>query len=580
MHVLGFKRVLLIWALPLLFLPEAGEAQLRPVVSSEIAVSSREAALRLDFQDREPLSIALREGDVLVDGESVGSYARGDAVDSAWRSLLGQAIALDDGPLAQALNDWKPPEDLTGSAGEVSAALDRALEAALALPEKAEDTAEEQEISQISLSLSDEDSLVGALLRRTGALEGLAEALQEASIDHFFLRIGEDVEVGRGETLDRSLIVVDGDLDLRGTVEGDVVVTSGTVRLREGSRVTGDLRVTDGHLESMGGEVEGSILDLDVARSAGLDQQDLEDLREELRRDIRRDLLSSMEREGRSRSAPFFGIFGNVGRAIAGLIENLATFVVLVILGVLTVHFGRNRLEVIATTVRRAPAQSGMVGLAGGFLLIPVWILGIVALAVSIIGIPFLLAWIPLFPLAAGLAALLGYVAVAQNVGEWVADQEYRGLEWIRGSNSFYVVVAGLAALMLPAVAASLIRILGLGFLHGLLTFVGSAISFVAVAVGFGAVLLTRGGKIRPYAAYYDFEEEIWAEAAATDSPGDPFRDDMTASHPQPDSGKSTGTGGDFQPETGKESESETGGETGARGKKPDHDPEEGNPNA
>ncbi|MFC1660094.1 hypothetical protein ACFL3S_01335, partial [Gemmatimonadota bacterium] len=27
-----------------------------------------------------------------------------------------------------------------------------------------------------------------------------------------------------------------------------------------------------------------------------------------------------------------------------------------------------------------------------------------------------------------------------------------------------------------------------------------------------GAVLLTRGGRIRPYAAYYEFEEGAWAE--------------------------------------------------------------------
>ncbi|MGM0668365.1 MAG: hypothetical protein ACQET1_01525 [Gemmatimonadota bacterium] len=589
--MLGFKRVLLIWALPLLLLPGAGKAQLRSVVSSEIAVSSREAALRLDFQDGEPLSMALRAGDVLVDGKTVGSYTRGDAVDSAWRSLLGQVISLDDGPLARALSDWNPPEDLTGSAAEVAEALDRALETALTLPEVARDTAEGQETS-LSLSLSDEDSLIGALLRRTGALEGLAEALHEASIDHFLLKIGEDVKVERGETLDRSLIVVDGDLDLRGTVQGDVVVSNGTVRLREGSRVTGDLRVADGRLESLGGEVEGSILDLGMAGSAEMSQEELEELREELKRDIRRDILSSMEREGRSRSTPFFGIFGNLGRAIAGLLENLATFLVLVILGVLTVHFGGNRLEVIATTVRRAPAQSGMVGLAGGFLLIPAWILGIVALAVSIIGIPLLLAWIPLFPLAAGLAAFLGYVAVARNVGEWVADQEYRGLEWIRGSNTFYVLVAGLAALMVPAVAASLVRIIGFGFLQGLLTFVGGAIGFVAVAVGFGAVLLTRGGKIRPYAAYYDFEEEVWTEDEApaspgdpfrddpTASPGDPFRDDPTASQPRPGGEGKTAAADSPRSEAGGGSESEAGTESEVRSEKTDHEKKEDNPHA
>jgi len=561
MHVLGFRRALLTWSVLLFLLPAAAEAQLRPVVSSEVAVSGREAALRLEFQEGTPLSIALREGEAMVDGEVVGTYDRGDALDQAWRALLGQAISLSDGPLAQALVAWSPPEDVGGNAGEVALALDQALEEALTLQQ--EEGMERSGAAEATLSLAEEESLVGALLRRTGALEGLAEALEEASIENFSLRIGEDVEIGTGQELDRSLIVVDGDLDVRGTIRGDVVVTDGTVRIREGGRISGDLRVADGHVESMGGVVEGSILDLDVVESGSLGEQELEELREELRRDIRRDLLSSMERERDSGHLP--GIFGNLGRAIGELMENLVTLAVLVILGVLTVHFGRSRLEVVATTVRRAPVQSGMVGMAGGFLLIPVWILGIVALAVSIIGIPVLLAWIPLFPLAAGLAAFVGYVAVARNVGEWVADQEYRGLEWIRGSNTFYVVVAGLATLMVPAVAASLIRIIGFGFLHGLLTFVGGIVTFLALAVGFGAVLMTRGGKIRPYAAYYDFEDEAWGEDEDVRYAQEPVREreptSASGSAPAPEPEEGTGQDAGKAPGVSQEEPGVTKGE-------------------
>jgi hypothetical protein len=243
-----------------------------------------------------------------------------------------------------------------------------------------------------------------------------------------------------------------------------------------------------------------------------------------MEKEIRRDLRASLESERKSSSHSFWNPFRNVGRAIGGLLENLVTLLILAVLSMVIVHFGRERLEVVATTVRRAPAQSAMVGLAGGFLLIPVWVLGIVALAVSIIGIPVLLAWVPLFPIAVGVAALLGYVAIARNVGEWVADQEYRGLEWIRGSNTFYVVLTGLGALMLPAIVASLVRILGVGLLQGLLGFIGSSITFIALAIGFGAVLLTRGGRIRPYAAYYEYEEELWAEdqgASPEDSPAE-----------------------------------------------------------
>jgi hypothetical protein len=520
MHVLGFKRssLLGVFLLPVL-LPGALKAQLRTVVSNEIAVSGREATLHLVFEDHQALTVSLQEGQVLVDDESVGSFDRGDALDLAWRSLLGDVISLDDGPLASALFEWSPPEELTGSAGEVAAVLDQALEGALARPEVAEGP---EETAEITLTLSDENSLLSALLRRSDALQGLAEALKGVSLEDFTLRIGEDLDVEAGEELDESVILVDGDLDLEGVIRGDVIVTNGSVRLLEGGRITGDLRVVDGEVESLGGEVEGQLIQPSGEEVVSFDSSELRALREELEREIRRDVLSSMEREGRSSSRSFLNPFRNVGRALAGLFENLVAFLVLAILGTLVLHFARERLEVVATTARRAPAQSAMVGLAGGFLLIPVWILGIVALAISIIGIPVLLAWIPLFPIAVGLAGLLGYVAVARNVGEWVADQEYRGLEWIRGSNSFYVVIAGLGALMVPAVAASLVRILGFGLLQGLLGFLGSAITFVALAIGFGAVLLTRGGRIRPYAAYYDFEEALWAEEDEEDAPGEP----------------------------------------------------------
>ncbi len=136
-----------------------------------------------------------------------------------------------------------------------------------------------------------------------------------------------------------------------------------------------------------------------------------------LESEIRRDLRDSGD-TNRSHSAnPFVSVIGNVGTAIAGLLENLVTFLILAILGVLAVHFQGERLEVVATTARRAPVRAAVVGLAGGFFLVPIWIVGMIALAITIIGIPVLLAWVPLFPIAAGLAVLLGFLAVASERG-------------------------------------------------------------------------------------------------------------------------------------------------------------------
>jgi hypothetical protein len=516
MRVLGFNRFPLAPVLALLTLsPLGGEAQLRSIVSSEVGFSDDGAELSLGFQDQGELNISFHDGQVLVDGEVVGEFTRQDALDTAWRSLLVEVITLDDGPLATALNDWDPPQSLTGGAADLAAHLDLILERSLAVPGVSQDVGDPR---GGSVSLGAEEGLLSALLSRTGALSGLAQALEGTPLNHFILKIGEDVVVGADEVLEGNLILVDGDLDVRGRIEGNVVVTGGEVRLLEDGYVTGDLRIADGTFEDLGGSVGGSLMDLDTGDLLELDQADLEELREEMESEIRRDLRAQIDRERRRSGNLFFGILGNVGSAIAGLLENLVTFLILSILGVLAVHFQRERLEIVATTAYRAPVRAGVVGLAGGFFILPIWIVGIIALAITIIGIPVLLAWVPLFPIAAGLAILLGYLAVARNIGEWVAEQEYRGLEWIRGSNTFYTVIAGVGALMVPTVAASVSRILGFGFLTNLLNLAGSMVTFVAAAVGLGAVLLTRGGKIRPLESYYDFEEEYWADAEPAES--------------------------------------------------------------
>jgi uncharacterized protein YacL len=158
-----------------------------------------------------------------------------------------------------------------------------------------------------------------------------------------------------------------------------------------------------------------------------------------------------------------------------------------------------------------------MVGMAGSFLLIPVWILGAVALTVSIVGIPVMIAWLPLFPLAAVAAALLGYLAVAKNTGEWLADSGYRYTDWIRKSNPVYTVVGGLVGLMAAFMVGNLLSIVPFfGFFRGLLTFVGVMLTVVAVQIGFGAVLLTRAGRKPEHYSNQDFDE-AWARTVDVD---------------------------------------------------------------
>lgn len=178
-------------------------------------------------------------------------------------------------------------------------------------------------------------------------------------------------------------------------------------------------------------------------------------------------------------------------------------FVILFAIGIATIVFGgRKYIEGVADTVRHATMRSFLVGLAGAFLTLPAFVLGIIALAVSIIGIPALIAWLPGFPLAVMVALLLGYLAVAHAAGESLAERRFSGAEWFQRSNSYYFLLSGLGLLLAFFIGSAAVSMLGpwLGFVSGLLKFLAVMVTWVAFSIGFGAVLLSRGGTrpIRP----------------------------------------------------------------------------------
>lgn len=508
--MLRSRNALLGLVLTLLFVPGPARGQERVVVSKEVAVGRSEASLRLEFSDGGSLEIALRDGTVEIDGAEAGSYAAGDPLEAAWRSLLGSAVALDDGPLSAMLLGWSPPAELDGTDRELAVRIDSALDEALSVRAAPDAPG----APSVSVSLGGEDgALVRALIGNLGRLSILEEALKgvDAKIQ---LHVDEDVTVGAGETIEGSLVVVQGDVRVAGTVRGDVVVVDGSLELAEGGRITGDVRLADAELDRAGGTLEGELVNVSE-RERDVEAELRERLRSELRDEIRAELRSDLRDSDRGWS--LFTPFRSVFRGVGGLMGNLIAILILGLLGMGVVAFAPENLEAVAETARRAPGRAALVGMAGSFLLIPVWILGAVALAVSIVGIPVMIAWLPLFPLAAVAAALLGYLSVAKNTGEWLADSGYRYTDWIRKSNPVYTVVGGLVGLMAAFMVGNVLSIVPFfGFVRGLLTFVGVMLSLVAVQIGFGAVLLTRAGRKPEYYPHRDFDE-AWERAVDVD---------------------------------------------------------------
>lgn len=225
-------------------------------------------------------------------------------------------------------------------------------------------------------------------------------------------------------------------------------------------------------------------------------QQRIQELQERLDEAQIRSRVEVVRDHGRDRGFTWSPV-RHVMNGIAGILSTLAVYAVLLGLGFAVVFFGgRQYLEAVADTARNSTLRSGLVGFAASFLLLPAFIVGALVLAVSIVGIPALIVWIPLFPLAVVLAALFGYLGVAHAAGEALAERRFYGGEWFKRANSYYYLLTGVGLLLVLCLAANVMQMAGpfLGFLEGLLKFLGIVVTWLAATVGFGAVLVSRGG--------------------------------------------------------------------------------------
>ncbi len=251
------------------------------------------------------------------------------------------------------------------------------------------------------------------------------------------------------------------------------------------------LRILEEALEDVDAD-----LDLDLS---SIDAVEPDQIRIQIERQIRDQLREELRDEIRDQFRPDRYVRGPLQyftRGLSGIFSTLMIYAILVGIGFLAVFFGRSYLEGVADTARHSTMRSFLVGLAGSFLLLPGYILGMIALAVSIVGIPLLLVWAPLFPVAVMLAALVGYLGVAHAAGESLAERRFNGGDWFKRANSYYYMVSGVGLLLVLYLAGHIVGIAGpwLAFLKGLLHFFAGVVTWAAFTIGLGAVLISRGG--------------------------------------------------------------------------------------
>lgn len=491
--------------LPLVAAPLA--AQEPEIVGSSMTVSPTRAALEMELSDGATHTVAFEDGTVTVDGETVGSYRPDGALARSWRQLLAGAMDEDAGFRLDAsrLRDWNPPSG--GAPASTVEGLTEALDRLLGAepePAQAADTGEAVSVTSpggdrltIAPGRLSVDRLVDELSRLKISLELLGPDARAAAED-LALVVHDDHTILEGQSVAGNLALLSGRLRLGGGVEGDALVLDGTLVLEPTGRVEGDVLQVGGEVERAGGRVAGEFLSVEpLSRSAADEARaDAEEARQRADR-IEREVRDRVRDVMRGREPGFFGRVGrNVGRAFGGVVGVAGALIVLGLIGAGAVYFVRPQLEVVADTTRHSPGRSFGVGLAGQILFFPILLVLVVAVITWLV-IPFYLA-------ATTAALIAGYLAVAHATGEVLARQRYR-YEWmerLRRSNSYYYVLSGLAALLLPFALAEALHLFGgwLGFLRGTLSFVASVITWAAITAGLGAVLLSRGGQRTEFA--------------------------------------------------------------------------------
>jgi len=273
--------------------------------------------------------------------------------------------------------------------------------------------------------------------------------------DHFTFG---DRTIESGTRVDGPIAVAYGNLDIYGTVDGDVAALRGDVRVHRGARVTGNAWAAAGSLIVDGGTVDGEKRSIAIGPAAHASAQ--------------------------QPSRPL-----TTAQSIKLV---LGWFAVLAIIGLGVMVFAEQNLDGVVVALERGFARSFWTGLVGEVLMLPALLVLVVALAITVLGVLLIPFAIVAYVVAAAGLLTLGLLAVARLTGGAFASD--RGTASPRGVH-LRALVIGLAvylAVWTLAAAFTWSPLLGAIFRA-----IAIALTWVAATVGLGATIISRAGTQR-----------------------------------------------------------------------------------
>lgn len=265
----------------------------------------------------------------------------------------------------------------------------------------------------------------------------------------------------------RDVIAVGGSVIINGRVGGDVTAVGGNVRLGPRAVVDGDVQSAGGTIvRAEGSQIHGQTSEVGMSPAGDKDWDDV-------------DITFHPWSPFLSDTMDLFWQLAGVG--------------ILALLVCLCLLVARGPMERVERHVQSEPWVAGLVGLLAQLLFIPLLVTVTILLVITIVGCA-LIALYPFVFIALGLAALLGYAAVAHQLGSFLEARFGR-----RFGSPYAVALVGVLAIEVWSILGRVIG-LGGGFLEFLAFTVlafGFVVQYVAWTIGLGAVLLARFGGAR-----------------------------------------------------------------------------------
>ena len=266
-----------------------------------------------------------------------------------------------------------------------------------------------------------------------------------------------DRTISANTRVDGPIAVAHGNLDVYGTVDGDVVALGGNVRVHQGGRVLGDAWAAGGSVVIDGGIVEGQ----------------------------KRSIAVSTPAWATTRSRPPLSTWETVKLVIGW-------FAVLTIIGLGVMIFADTNLYGVVIALERGFARSFWIGLAGQVALLPGLVTLVIALAITVLGALLIPFAIVAYIIAAAGVITLGFLAVARVAGAGLTSES--GTTSRRGVN-LRALITGLAIFLGIWIIASLFAWSPIA--GAVLRAIAIALTWVAATLGLGAALTSRAGTQR-----------------------------------------------------------------------------------